>query len=103
MNNKETCPWCNQSMEPGTLCSRGGTFFLPDGESLPGLYTKSSMEKKRAVLLGQHSPVLGQIAPAQAYVCKTAKKCSLHSTPINSVRGEPVGSPLCVGNTSAIL
>lgn len=77
MNNKETCPWYNRSMEPGTLCSRGGTFFLPDGESLPGLYTKSSMEKKRAVLLGQHSPVLGQIAPAQAHICRHCKRIIL--------------------------
>lgn len=77
MNNKETCPWCNKSMEPGTLYSRGGTFFLPDGESFPKLYTKSSMDKKRAVILGQHSPVFGQIAPAQAHICRHCKRIIL--------------------------
>ena len=77
MNSKETCPWCKKSMESGTLCSRGGTFFLPDGESLPNLYTKSSMDKKRAIILGQHSPVLGQIAPVQALICRNCKKIIL--------------------------
>ena len=34
------CPFCMKEMEKGTLQSRGGVFFLPDGESLPKLYTE---------------------------------------------------------------
>lgn len=34
------CPFCSTLMEKGVLRSRGGVFFLPDGEGLPRLYTK---------------------------------------------------------------
>ena len=42
------CPCCNAEMERGELRSRGGVFFLPEGETLPKLYTRRLMEKHRA-------------------------------------------------------
>ena len=32
------CPCCNNEMEKGQLRSRGGVYFLPDGEKKPLLF-----------------------------------------------------------------
>ena len=32
------CPICDKEMEIGKLRSRGGVYFLPDGEKSPMLY-----------------------------------------------------------------
>ena len=37
------CPYCGNEMELGKLRSRGGVFFLPDGEKTPKLYTQKQM------------------------------------------------------------
>lgn len=34
------CPYCHSEMEYGELRSRGGVYFLPDGESMPKLPVK---------------------------------------------------------------
>ena len=39
------CPCCNNEMEKGKLRSKGGVFFLPDGEKSPKLYTENEMKK----------------------------------------------------------
>ncbi len=39
------CPCCNKEMEKGELRSRGGVFFLPEGEESPKLYTENQMKK----------------------------------------------------------
>lgn len=31
----EKCPYCGGDLEKGKLISRGGNFFLPDGEKMP--------------------------------------------------------------------
>lgn len=66
------CPSCNTEMEKGKLRSRGGVFFLPDGESLPLLYTENEMQKHHAVCL---PPSLFSIKAEYptAYLCR---KCS---------------------------
>ena len=44
------CPYCGQTMEKGVLRSRGGVFFLPDGECSPLFYTAKQMQRHHAVL-----------------------------------------------------
>lgn len=39
----EKCPYCGGELEKGKLISRGGNFFLPDGEKMPALFTERSM------------------------------------------------------------
>ncbi|MBE5760314.1 MAG: hypothetical protein E7332_09905 [Clostridiales bacterium] len=67
------CPYCGNDMEKGKLHSHGGVFFLPDGESMPLLYTKNQMEKHRAVSL---PPKLNSIAPKypEAAFCRSCRK-----------------------------
>ena len=43
------CPYCGGALEKGTLHSRGGEYFLPDGAKLPAWFTRESMEKVGAV------------------------------------------------------
>ena len=43
------CPYCGGALEKGTLHSRGGEYFLPDGAKLPAWCTRESMEKVGAV------------------------------------------------------
>ena len=43
------CPYCGGTLEKGTLHSRGGEYFLPDGAKLPAWFTRESMEKVGAV------------------------------------------------------
>ena len=41
--------YCGGALEKGTLHSRGGEYFLPDGAKLPAGFTRESMEKVGAV------------------------------------------------------
>ncbi len=71
------CPWCSEPLEAGTFRSRGGNYFLPEGERTPLLYTKSSMNKRRAVpvepfLFASALPASG--ASPEAYVCRRCHK-----------------------------
>ena len=34
------CPYCGYEMVLGRLRSKGGVFFLPEGEKMPSLYTE---------------------------------------------------------------
>ena len=36
------CPYCGGALEKGTLHSRGGEYFLPDGAKLPAWFTRES-------------------------------------------------------------
>ena len=67
------CQCCNREMEKGELRSRGGVFFLPEGEEPPKLYTKNQMEKHNAVYL---PPYLMSIFPEYpiAYICRECSK-----------------------------
>lgn len=63
------CPFCGQEMEQGKLRSRGGLFFLPEGEGLPKLYTRREMEKHRAVYLPPYALKWWADYPA-AQICR---------------------------------
>ena len=43
------CPFCEGVWEKGELKSRGGVYFLPEGEKMPALAIESSYEKRRAI------------------------------------------------------
>ena len=45
------CPYCGGTMIKGLFCDRGDSYFLPEGETPPQLWTKGILKKKRAVLL----------------------------------------------------
>ena len=67
------CPFCGQEMEQGKLRSRGGLFFLPEGEGLPKLYTRREMEKHRAVYLPPYALRWWADYPA-AQICRSCSK-----------------------------
>ncbi len=67
------CPYCNSDMEKGQLKSKGGVFFLPDGEKSPKLYTKSQMMKHRAVYLPPYVNFFSAEFPT-AYICRMCSK-----------------------------
>lgn len=67
------CPCCNAEMERGELRSRGGVFFLPEGETLPKLYTRRLMEKHRAVYLPPYMLEVVAEYPT-AYLCRGCSK-----------------------------
>lgn len=67
------CPYCNGELERGELKSRGGLFFLPDGESMPMLYTDRQMEKHRAIPLLTNVTSLTSEGQA-ACVCRECRK-----------------------------
>lgn len=49
------CPCCGGRMAKGVFCDRGDSYFLPEGESPPQLWTRGILKKKRAVLLPPES------------------------------------------------
>lgn len=67
------CPYCGNDMEIGKLRSKGGVFFLPDGERTPKLYTQKEMARHRAV---SFPPFVLDFFPdyPNAYVCRSCKK-----------------------------
>ena len=67
------CPYCGNDMEQGELRSRGGMFFLPEGEKTPKLYTKSQMKKNRAIYLPPHMLDIKAEYPT-GYVCRLCCK-----------------------------
>lgn len=70
----EKCPYCGGNLEKGKLISRGGNFFLPDGEKTPTLFTKKSMNKSRAILLPPDIVSDGDVQFPVGYVCRVCKK-----------------------------
>ena len=67
------CPLCGNEMEFGKLRSKGGVFFLPDGEKTPNLYTQKEMAKHRAVAFPPF--MLGAFPEyPDAYMCRDCKK-----------------------------
>ena len=70
----EKCPYCSGELEKGKLISRGGNFFLPDGEKMPSLFTEKSMNKSRAILLPPDIVSDGDVQFPMAYVCRVCKK-----------------------------
>jgi len=67
------CPYCNGEMEKGQLRSKGGMFFLPNGERKPWVYAEWAMERHHAVQL---QPSLFSLFPEYptAYICRKCCK-----------------------------
>ena len=73
MNNQVAkCPWCNQDLEHGTFRSRGGNYFLPDGNKTPNFFTIQSMKRKNAIMLPPYP--IGDASMPEAYVCRGCQK-----------------------------
>ena len=70
------CPYCDAEMEQGELQSRGGVFFLPEGEAAPKLYTKKEMERHRAISLPPYLLREPGDYPT-AYACRSCRKVFL--------------------------
>lgn len=70
------CPCCGYVMEKGQLRSRGGVFFLPEGEGLPLLYTNHEMNKHRCVYLPPYMLSVPAVYPT-AYICRSCRKIVL--------------------------
>ena len=70
----EKCPYCGGELEKVKLISRGGNFFLPDGEKMPVLFTEKSMNKSRAILLPPDIVSDGDVQFPVAYACRVCKK-----------------------------
>lgn len=39
------CPYCGGTMIKGLFCDRGDSYFLPEGETPPQLWTKGILKK----------------------------------------------------------
>ena len=70
------CPYCSHEMEQGKLRSKGGVYFLPDGEKLPKLYTENEMKKRRAVHLPPYMTPFSAGYPT-AYLCRQCSKITI--------------------------
>ena len=70
------CPYCDREMESGKLKSKGGVYFLPEGEKNPMLYTRGEMSKHRAI---SFPPFVLDMFPEYptAFVCRDCKKLIL--------------------------
>ena len=66
------CPCCNKEMDLGELRSKGGVYFLPEGEKTPLLYTAREMKKRNAVYLPPY--MLGDLVYPKAYICRQCSK-----------------------------
>ena len=67
------CPCCRCEMQKGKLHSKGGVFFLPDGEKIPKLYTEGQMKKHNAVYLPPYQLDFFPEYPV-AYICRSCSK-----------------------------
>ena len=60
-------------MDKGELRSRGGVYFLPNGEKIPLLYTEREMKKRNAVYLPPYVTEYPSVYPT-AYICRSCSK-----------------------------
>ena len=77
----ETCPWCGGELEKGTLHSRGGNYFLPDGQmpSKTAFYTQAYLAKANAIPLppNPYGGLLEKPEWPQGWVCRKCHKIIL--------------------------
>lgn len=69
----QKCPYCGDDIEKGAFRSRGGNYFLPDGEKTPSLYSEKAMAKRRAVSLPPDFLSLGTPQWPNAFLCRNCK------------------------------
>lgn len=68
------CPYCSNELEKGSFRSRGGNYFLPDGEKNPAFFSEKAFKKCRAIPLPPDFISYGQPQYPLAYVCRNCKK-----------------------------
>ena len=73
------CPYCMAEMEHGTLRSRGGNYFLPDGKrpSRISFYTRSFLERQGAIPLPPDPYAIGPAEWPSAWCCRSCRKLIL--------------------------
>ncbi len=82
--NNQICPYCGRELEQGTFHSRGGNYFLPNGEKTPSFYTEKAMEKRKAILLPPDPfQWKDRNIPTPTYAGPAKKSSSPMSTPIS--------------------
>ena len=78
---EERCPWCGSELEKGTLQSRGGNYFLPDGQppSRISFYTSGYLAKVNAIALppDPYGGLLDAPQWPQGCVCRKCRKIIL--------------------------
>ena len=69
------CPNCGGEIEKGTFRSRGGNFFLPEGEKTPLWFTEKSMAKRNAIYLPPYfyETLSITVEWPEAYACRNCK------------------------------
>ena len=72
--NNQTCPYCGRELEQGTFHSRGGNYFLPNGEKTPSFYTEKATEKRKAILLPPDAFSAERPQYPDAYLCRACQK-----------------------------
>ena len=68
------CPYCGGTMIKGLFCDRGDSYFLPEGETPPQLWTKGILKTKRAVLLPPESFGAVWAQRPEAFWCGQCRK-----------------------------
>ena len=71
----EKCPYCGEELEQGILWHRG-SFFLPDGEKIPPIFSEKAMKKARAVELPVSEFSFRPDFPT-AYICRKCRKITI--------------------------
>lgn len=71
------CPYCNNEMGKGELRSKGGVYFLPDGEKAPLLYTERELKRRNAVYLPPYMTAHPPEYPT-AYICRSCSKIMIN-------------------------
>lgn len=93
--NNQICPYCGCELEQGTFHSRGGNYFLPNGEKTPSFYTEKAMEKRKAILLPPDPfQWKDRNIPTPTYAGPAKKSSSPMSTPISKAETALTGRSL---------
>ena len=83
------CPYCGGAMVKGMFHDRGDSYFLPEGETPPKLWTKKILEKKRAVLLPPESFGAVWARRPGAFWCGRCRKLLVDYADLRPLTTEP--------------
>ena len=70
------CPFCGEDMTEGRLMTNGVAYFLPEGERLPILYNRYSMDKVNGVMLtpASYLKIISSKDMPKAFCCRRCQK-----------------------------
>lgn len=83
-----TCPCCGGPMVNGVFCDRGDSYFLPEGEKAPTIWTKRALQKKGAVLLPPEAVGVVWAQRPTAFWCGACKKLLVDYSNLMSPEGQ---------------